>query len=316
MAGVTDRPFRQLCRRLGAGYAVSEMTISDPRFWETRKSRERMDHAGEPGPIAVQIAGYDPQMLADAARYNVDQGAEIIDINMGCPAKKVCRRDAGSALMQDEKLVAEICTVVVNAVTVPVTLKIRTGWARAHRNGVAVARIAEAAGIQALAVHGRTREDHYEGAAEYHSIAAIKQAVSIPVMVNGDITSGPQARTVLDFTAADAVMVGRGALGRPWIFREITHYLANGTTLPPPSAAEISEILLGHLQQLYGFYGEARGARIARKHIRWFCQDAGNAGRDEFWAQVREIEAAELKYRCVEQFFARIQVQSDMKIAA
>jgi len=301
MAGVTDRPFRQLCRRLGAGLAVSEMTASNPAVWNTTKSRLRRDHAGEPAPIAVQIAGYDPGQMADAARYNVDHGAQIIDINMGCPAKKVCRRDAGSALMKDEPLVARICEAVVRAVPVPVTLKIRTGWAREHRNGVAVARLAEGAGIRALAVHGRTREEHYEGAAEYETIRAIKRAVTIPVVANGDIRTPEQARQVLAHTGADALMIGRGAHGRPWIFREIAHHLATGGHLAPPSKAEAGAILLEHLEDLHALYGEAQGVRIARKHIRWYCQD--HAGSDALWAAVNRVECARLQRASVAAFF-------------
>jgi tRNA-dihydrouridine synthase B len=273
MAGVTDKPFRLLCKRLGAGLAVSEMTTADPRLWHTRKSLRRMDHAGEPEPVSVQIAGYDPAMLAEAARFNVANGAQIVDINMGCPAKKVCNVWAGSALLQDEPLVARICRAVVAAVDVPVTLKIRTGWDREHKNALTIARIAEDAGIAALAVHGRTRADKYEGEAEYETIAAVKAAVRIPVLANGDITTPRKAKQVLDATGADAVMVGRGAQGRPWIFREIAHYLATGETLPEPSPAEVAAILLGHLEQLYAFYGGQAGVRIARKHLGWYAKD-------------------------------------------
>jgi tRNA-dihydrouridine synthase B len=273
MAGVTDKPFRLLCKRLGAGLAVSEMTTADPKLWGTRKSRLRMDHVGEPEPVSVQIAGYDPVMLADAARHNVDLGAQIIDINMGCPAKKVCNAWAGSALMQDEALVARILPAVVRAVEVPVTLKIRTGWARAHRNGLAIARIAEDSGIAALAVHGRTREDLYQGEAEYDTIAAIKAALKIPVLANGDIDSPRKAAAVLRHTGADGLLIGRAAQGRPWIFREIAHYLATGTEPPPPSPTEVRDILLGHLESLYAFYGEVQGARVARKHVGWYCKD-------------------------------------------
>ena len=273
MAGVTDKPFRQLCKRMGAGLAVSEMTIADPKLWHTRKSRLRMDHLDEPAPIAVQIAGYDPQMLADAARYNVDHGAQIIDINMGCPAKKVCNVWSGSALLQDEGLVARICSAVATAVDVPVTLKIRTGWNRANRNGVVIAKIAEASGIAALAVHGRTREDLYQGEAEYDTIRAIKQAVKIPVSANGDIDTPEKARAVLAATGCDAVLIGRAAQGRPWIFREIAHYLATGLTPAAPSAFEVRTILLAHLDNLYDFYGEQQGLRIARKHLGWYAKD-------------------------------------------
>ncbi len=273
MAGVTDKPFRLLCKRLGAGYAVSEMTTSDPRLWKTRKSLLRMDHEGEPEPIGVQIAGGDPEYLADAARYNVDNGAQIIDINMGCPAKKVCNSWAGSALLQHEDLVARILPAVVRAVNVPVTLKIRTGWDRNNVNGIRIAMIAEDAGIQAIAVHGRTRDMHYSGQAEYDTIASIKQAVRIPVIVNGDISTPAQAAAVLKATGADAVMIGRAAQGRPWIFREISHFLATGQTLPHPGPVEIREILLRHLDQLHSFYGEEAGVRIARKHLGWYAKD-------------------------------------------
>jgi tRNA-dihydrouridine synthase B len=273
MAGVTDKPFRLLCKRMGAGLAVSEMTTADPRLWHTRKSLRRMDHAGDPEPISVQIAGYDPTMLAEAARYNADNGAQIIDINMGCPAKKVCNVWSGSALLQDEPLVARIVKAVVDAVEVPVTLKIRTGWDRENKNALTVARIAEDAGIAALAVHGRTRADRYEGEAEYETIAAVKASVRIPVLANGDVVTPQQAKHVLDVTGADAVMVGRGAQGRPWIFREISHFLTTGETLPEPSPHEVGAILAHHLEQLYAFYGELQGVRIARKHLSWYAKD-------------------------------------------
>ena len=273
MAGVTDKPFRLLCKRMGAGLAVSEMTTADPRLWHTRKSLRRMDHAGEPEPISVQIAGYDPTMLAEAARYNADNGAQIIDINMGCPAKKVCNVWSGSALLQDEPLVARIVKAVVDAVEVPVTLKIRTGWDRENKNALTIARIAEDAGIAALAVHGRTRADRYEGEAEYETIEAVKASVRIPVLANGDVVTPQQAKHVLDVTGADAVMVGRGAQGRPWIFREISHFLTTGETLPEPSPHEVGAILAHHLEQLYAFYGELQGVRIARKHLGWYAKD-------------------------------------------
>jgi tRNA-dihydrouridine synthase B len=274
MAGVTDRPFRLLCRRLGAGVAASEMVTSDVRLWHTDKSRRRLDHAGEPAPRVVQIAGGEPAMMAEAARRNVDLGAEVIDINMGCPAKKVCHRAAGSALLRDEGLVAGILEAVVAAVTVPVTLKMRTGWDREHRNGPSVARIAEASGIQALAVHGRTRADHFQGEAEYATIAAIKAAVRIPVFANGDIDSGAKARAVLEETGADGVMIGRAAQGRPWIFREIGHFLRTGRSCAPPVRAEVRDIMLAHLNELYDFYGESVGVRVARKHLGWYRDTA------------------------------------------
>ncbi len=291
MAGVTDRPFRQLCRRLGAGLAVSEMTSSNPRVWETEKSRLRRDHDGEDAPIAVQIAGHDPQLLADAARFNVDLGAQIIDINMGCPAKKVCRVDSGSALLRDAALVGRICEAVVKAAGVPVTLKIRTGFSRAQKNGVAVARIAQDAGIAALAVHGRTREDHFEGAAEYQTIAAIRDAVRIPIMANGDIESAEKAREVLLKTGADAVMIGRAALGRPWIFREISHLLATGERLAPPGPEEIHRTLREHVSGLHDFYGPGRGLRVARKHIQWYCQD--HPAQRALWTVINRVDCAD-----------------------
>lgn len=270
MAGVTDRPFRMLCRRLGAGVAASEMVTSDVRLWHTDKSRRRMDHDGEPSPRVVQIAGGDPAMMADAARLNADAGAEIIDINMGCPAKKVCNKAAGSALLRDEPLVAAILEATVKAVDVPVTLKMRTGWDPEHRNGVRIARIAEELGIRALAVHGRTRADQYRGEAEYDTIRAIKSAVRIPVFANGDVDSGAKARAVLQYTGADGVMIGRAAQGRPWIFREVKEYLGSGREAPRPSLAEVRDIMLAHLDTLYAFYGEHTGVRVARKHLGWY----------------------------------------------
>lgn len=301
MAGVTDKPFRLLCKQLGAGYAVSEMTTSDPRLWKTKKSQWRMDHAGEPEPIGVQIAGADPQFLADAARHNVDCGAQIIDINMGCPAKKVCSAWAGSALLQDEALVARILEAVVNAIDVPVTLKIRIGWHREHKNGVRIARIAEDAGITALAVHGRTRDMHYNGAAEYDTIAAIKQTVGIPVLANGDINCPKKAREVLRLTGADALMIGRAAQGRPWIFREITHFLATGERLPEPTPREVADILLGHLAQLYSFYGEYMGVRIARKHLGWYAKDRPENAT--FRSVVNRAETAAEQLRLAAEYF-------------
>ncbi|HEX7915207.1 tRNA dihydrouridine synthase DusB [Rudaea sp.] len=301
MAGVTDKPFRQLCKKLGAGLAVSEMTTSDPRLWTTRKSLKRMDHAGEPDPVSVQIAGYDPTMLAEAARYNVDHGAQIVDINMGCPAKKVCNVYAGSALLQDEALVARICAATARAVDVPVTLKIRTGWNRDNRNGVRIAQIAQDSGIAALAVHGRTRADLYNGEAEYDTIVAIKNAVSIPVFANGDIDSPQKARDVLKYTNCDGVLIGRAAQGRPWIFREIAHFLATGETLAPPSPAEVCAILVEHLENLYAFYGEQQGLRIARKHLGWYAKD-----REEnaaFRAVANRAESAAEQLRLTREYF-------------
>ncbi|GGA50273.1 tRNA-dihydrouridine synthase B [Dyella nitratireducens] len=312
MAGVTDKPFRLLCKRLGAGLAVSEMTASDPRLWQTRKSLKRMDHDGEPEPVSVQIAGYDPGMLAEAARFNVANGAQIIDINMGCPAKKVCNVWSGSALLQDEPLVARIVKAVVDAVDVPVTLKIRTGWDRQHKNALTIARIAEDNGIAALAVHGRTRADKYEGEAEYETIAAVKAAVRIPVLANGDVTTPQQAKHVLDATRADAVMIGRGAQGRPWIFREIAHYLATGELLPEPSPRDVSNILLGHLEHLHLFYGEQAGVRIARKHLGWYAKDRSENA--SFREVVNRAETAQEQSRLTRAYFETL--QDSWRIAA
>ncbi len=312
MAGVTDKPFRLLCKQLGAGLAASEMTSADPGLWQTRKSIRRMDHAGEPDPVCVQIAGYDPAMLAEAARHNVANGAQIIDINMGCPARKVCNVWSGSALLQDEPLVARIVKAVVDAVEVPVTLKIRTGWDRHHRNALNIARIAEDAGIAALAVHGRTRADRYAGEAEYDTIAAVKAAIRIPVLANGDITTPQRARHVLDVTGADAVMIGRGAQGRPWIFREVAHYLATGELLPKPGPEDVATILLGHLEQLYAFYGEQAGVRIARKHLGWYARDrVENAA---FRQVVNRAETADMQWRLTRDYFAAL--AADEQLAA
>ncbi|MGH8292718.1 MAG: tRNA dihydrouridine synthase DusB [Gammaproteobacteria bacterium] len=278
MAGVTDRPFRQLCMRLGAGLAVSEMLTAQVALYDSLKSRRRRDHDGEAEPHIVQIAGGEPLMLAEAARRNADEGAQIIDINMGCPAKKVCNKAAGSALLQDEKLVGQILDAVVKAVNVPVTLKIRTGWDREHKNGVRIAKIAEQAGICALAVHGRTRADLYGGEAEYETIRAIKTAVNIPVIANGDVHSPEKAQAVLAHTGADAIMIGRAAQGRPWIFREVVHYLATGRKLLPPEPGEMAGIMLAHLDNLYAFYGEFTGVRMARKHIGWYLKTVPHPG--------------------------------------
>ncbi len=302
MAGVTDRPFRQLCRRLGAGLAASEMVSADPRLRASRKTRLRLDHHDEPTPRVVQIAGYDPVMLAEAARFNVDQGADIIDINMGCPAKKVCNVLAGSALLRDEVLVGRILTAVVTAVNVPVTLKIRTGWSPERRNGVAIARIAEDAGIQALAVHGRTRLDAYHGPVEYDTIRAITAILRIPVIANGDITSPERARQVLDRTGADAVMIGRGAQGSPWIFGAISHFLATGQRLPAPQPSAIGGYLLEHLAGLYDCYGEAQGVRVARKHLSWYSRGRPEAAA--FWERVCRVEDAGKQFAMTRDFFS------------
>jgi tRNA-dihydrouridine synthase B len=301
MAGVTDKPFRVLCKQLGAGLAMSEMTTSDPRFWQTTKSLRRMDHAGEPDPVGVQIAGTEPAVLAEAARYNVDHGAQLIDINMGCPAKKVCNAWAGSALMRDEALVARILEAVVGAVDVPVTLKIRTGWDANHRNAPAIARIAEASGIAALAVHWRSREQQYTGVAEYDTVAAIKASLGIPVIANGDIDSPRKAADVLRRTGCDAVMVGRAAQGRPWIFRDIAHYLAHGELLPEPTAAEVRDILLGHLDALHAFHGEEAGVRIARKHLGWYAKDRPE--NHAFRAVVNRAQTATEQVRLTRDYF-------------
>ncbi|HLS98726.1 MAG TPA: tRNA dihydrouridine synthase DusB [Porticoccaceae bacterium] len=301
MAGVTDLPFRQLCRRFGAGLAVSEMVTADTRLWDSRKSRNRLPHLEEAAPRMVQIAGGDPAMLADAARQNVALGAQIIDINMGCPAKKVCRKAAGSALLQDEGLVAEILAAVVAAVAVPVTLKIRTGWNPDNRNALAIARIAEDAGIQALAIHGRTRACKFAGHAEYDTIAAVAQSVAIPVFANGDITSPAEARRVLDHTGAAAVMIGRAAQGSPWIFREINHYLATGALLPPPTRQEVRATLRDHLIELHRFYGPVMGPRIARKHAGWYLETL--PGSSDFRRHFNGLEGGDSQLAALDRFF-------------
>jgi tRNA-dihydrouridine synthase B len=301
MAGVTDLPFRRLCRRMGAALAAGEMLAADPRLWDTPLSRRRRDHSGEPGPRVVQIAGGDPQAMADAARRNADAGAEIVDVNMGCPAKRVCNRDAGSALLRDEALVAAILDATVRAVDVPVTLKIRTGWDASNRNGVSVARIAESAGVQALAVHGRTRACRFEGEAEYDTIAAIKQAVRIPVIANGDIDSAAKAALVMARTGVDGVMIGRAAQGRPWIFREIEAALAGAEAPREPTAAELRDIMLAHLRDLYDFYGPGAGVRVARKHIGWYCRERPQALA--FRQSVMKVESAEEQLAQVREYF-------------
>ena len=302
MAGVTDRPYRQLCKQLGAGYAVSEMAASNPKLWASEKTARRIDHDGEMEPKAVQIAGADPAMLAECARFNVARGAQIIDINMGCPVKKVCNAWCGSALLQHEVLVAQILEAVVKAVDVPVTLKFRTGWDRAHKNALAIARIAEQSGIAMLTLHGRTRADGYGSEAEYDTIAAVKAAVSIPVVANGDITSPEKAKYVLDATGADAVMIGRAAQGRPWIFREIDHYLRTGTHLPPPTVAEVSALMEEHLRAHYAFYGPYLGVRTARKHIGWYVRDL--EGGETFRRQMNELDDCARQLEAVSAFFA------------
>ncbi|WP_420890887.1 tRNA dihydrouridine synthase DusB [Marinobacter suaedae] len=301
MAGVTDRPFRLLCRRMGAGLAVSEMVIADSKLWHTRKSKFRLNHTGEPEPRSVQIAGGDPEMLATAARKNAELGAQIIDINMGCPAKKVCNKAAGSALMRDEKLVGEILTAVVNAVDIPVTLKMRTGWNHDHRNAPTIARMAEEAGIQALAIHGRTRADKYNGDAEYDTIAEVKAQVDIPVFANGDIDSPEKARHVLQYTGADGLLIGRAAQGRPWIFREILHFLETGKHLPAPPMDEVEQILAEHLDALHGFYGETMGVRIARKHVGWYLQTHEQG--EQFRRRFNAIDCALEQRDSIQQYF-------------
>jgi tRNA-dihydrouridine synthase B len=301
MAGVTDRPFRQLCKELGAGYAVSEMAASNPRLWASEKSSRRTDHAGEMEPKAVQIAGADPHDLAECAKFNVERGAQIIDINMGCPVKKVCNNWCGSALLQHEDLVQRILEAVVNAVDVPVTLKFRTGWDRQNKNALTIARMAEEAGIAMLTLHGRTRADGYKGDAEYDTIAAVKAAVRIPVVANGDITTPDKAKFVLDYTGADAVMIGRAAQGRPWICREIDYFLRTGEYLPPPLVDEVRELMHEHLPAHYAFYGEYLGVRTARKHIGWYVEDL--PGGEEFRQRMNRLESTAEQLSAVDEFF-------------
>ncbi|MBM3386133.1 MAG: tRNA dihydrouridine synthase DusB [Betaproteobacteria bacterium] len=312
MAGVTDRPFRQLCRQFGAGYAVSEMVSSRKDLWHTLKTSRRVNHEGEPGPIAVQIAGTEPAMMSEAAVYNIDRGAQIIDINMGCPAKKVCHKWAGSALMQDEALALRIVEAVVAACAprgVPVTLKMRTGWCQSHKNALTIARAAEQAGVQMVTVHGRTREQGYKGEAEYDTIAAVKAALRIPVVANGDIDSPEKAREVLRKTGADALMIGRAAQGRPWIFREIGHHLATGEHLAPPLVAELRRALLEHLQDHYGLYGECTGVRSARKHIGWYLR--GLPGGEAFRARMHALQTCEQQLAAVAEYMDALAQQMD-----
>jgi tRNA-dihydrouridine synthase B len=314
MAGVTDRPFRQLCKKLGAGLAVSEMVTSNSLLYGSEKTRRRANHEGEVDPISVQIAGADPQMMAEAARYNVDNGAQIIDINMGCPAKKICNVMAGSALLKDEPLVSQILKAVVGAVNVPVTLKIRTGWDKQNRNAVNVAKMAEDIGVQALAMHGRTRACLYMGDAEYDTIAAVKQAINIPLIANGDITTPEKAKFVLDYTGADAVMIGRAAQGRPWIFREIEHFLKTGTHLLPPTVEEIHTVMLEHINDLYGFYGDIAGMRVARKHISWYTK--GLAGSASFRHNMNTLDTIDLQQAAINDFFAELKTKHERLVYA
>lgn len=314
MAGVTDRPFRQLCKKMGAGLAVSEMVTSNSLLYGSEKTRRRANHEGEVDPISVQIAGADPKMMAEAAKYNVDNGAQIIDINMGCPAKKICNVMAGSALLKDEPLVSQILKAVVAAVDVPVTLKIRTGWDKNNRNAVTVAKMAEDIGVQALAMHGRTRACLYTGDAEYDTIAAVKQAIRIPLIANGDITTPEKAKHVLDYTGADAVMIGRAAQGRPWIFREIEHFLTAGTHLLPPTVDEIHSVMLEHINDLYAFYGDLTGMRVARKHISWYTK--GLAGSAAFRHHMNTLDSITLQQAAINDFFAELKSKSDRLVYA
>ncbi len=311
MAGITDAPFRKLCRQFGAGMTTSEMTTADISLWNTAKSRRRLDLDMDAEPRTVQIAGADPDQLALAARLCVDRGAQIIDINMGCPAKKVCRKAAGSALLRDQVLVQRILEAVVGAVDVPVTLKMRTGWDTANRNGTAIARIAEQSGVQALAVHGRTRACRFKGDAEYETIARIKDLVSIPVIANGDITTSQKSLEVLRLSSADALMIGRGAQGHPWIFRELNHYHKTGETIEPLEINKVRDIMLGHLDSLYRFYGETTGVRVARKHLKWYCISL--AGSDSFRSNVLRVDSAFEQIRLTQEYFRR---QADQEMVA
>ena len=304
MAGVTDRPFRQLCKKFGAGLAVSEMVASNSLLWGSQKTRRRANHEGEVDPISVQIAGADPAMMADAARYNVAQGAQIIDINMGCPAKKVCNTMAGSALLKDETLVGRILEAVVKAVDVPVTLKFRTGWDAANRNALKVTRIAEDSGVQLLSLHGRTRACGFSGRAEYDTIREVKRSTHLPVVANGDIDTPEEAKQVLEHTGADGIMIGRAAQGRPWIFREIEHYLSTGKRLPPPLVSEIHDVLVAHLEELYAFYGRETGVKVARKHISWYTK--GLAGSASFRHRMNQLETCEEQRDEVNLFFGQL----------
>ncbi|HWU66428.1 MAG TPA: tRNA dihydrouridine synthase DusB [Methylophilus sp.] len=314
MAGVTDRPFRMLCKKMGAGLAVSEMVTSNSLLYGSEKTKRRANHEGEVSPISVQIAGAEPAMMAEAARHNVENGAQIIDINMGCPAKKICNVMAGSALLRDEPLVSQILKAVVNAVNVPVTLKIRTGWDRQNKNAIQIARIAEDIGVQALTIHGRTRNDLYHGDAEYDTIAAVKQAINIPLIANGDITTPEKAKFVLDYTKADAVMIGRAAQGRPWIFRETEHFLKTGEHMLPPTVDEIHQVMLEHLHDLYAFYGDLTGMRVARKHISWYTK--GLSGSAAFRHNMNTLQTIELQLQAINDFFAELRAKNDRLVYA
>jgi tRNA-dihydrouridine synthase B len=314
MAGVTDRPFRMLCKKMGAGLAVSEMVTSNSLLYGSEKTKRRANHEGEVSPISVQIAGAEPAMMAEAAKHNVDNGAQIIDINMGCPAKKICNVMAGSALLRDEPLVSQILRAVVNAVDVPVTLKIRTGWDRQNKNAIMIARMAEDIGVQALTIHGRTRNDLYHGDAEYDTIAAVKQAINIPLIANGDITTPEKAKFVLDYTKADAVMIGRAAQGRPWIFRETEHFLNTGEHMLPPTVDEIHSVMLEHLNDLYVFYGELTGMRVARKHISWYTK--GLAGSAAFRHNMNTLQTIDLQLSAINDFFAELRAKNDRLVYA
>lgn len=314
MAGVTDRPFRMLCKKMGAGLAVSEMVTSNSLLYGSEKTKRRANHEGEVSPISVQIAGAEPAMMAEAAKHNVDNGAQIIDINMGCPAKKICNVMAGSALLRDEPLVSQILKAVVNAVDVPVTLKIRTGWDRQNKNAIQIARMAEDIGIQALTIHGRTRNDLYHGDAEYDTIAAVKQQIKIPLIANGDITTPEKAKFVLDYTQADAVMIGRAAQGRPWIFRETEHFLKTGEHMLPPTVDEIHQVMLEHLHDLYAFYGDLTGMRVARKHISWYTK--GLSGSAAFRHNMNTLQTIELQLQAINDFFAELRAKNDRLVYA
>ena len=310
MAGVTDQPFRNLCRKLGAALAVSEMVTSNTKLWKSKKTQFRLNHIGEDAPRAVQIAGTDPLQMAEAAKLNADLGAEIIDINMGCPAKKVCKAAAGSALLRDEPLVASILHTVVTSVDIPVTLKIRTGWSEESKNAIQIAKIAEEHGIQALTIHGRTRNDFFNGVAEYETIAEVKSEIKIPIIANGDIDSPKKAFEVLKFTHADAVMIGRAAQGSPWIFREIAHYLRTKEEMPPPTINERKDILLEHLGELYNFYGEERAVRLARKHVSWYLGDL--PGSREFRSVFNALESGKTQMNAIIEFLDQMVYQQNL----